>query len=116
MIIPILLLVLTVQQLAHSETANHCHTHRKINAADLVRTINQSPESTWKVRNILDLSIECQSKYDFPNFNTFRFDREKRRIEEFFYFIQLIYLIFFTGKLVIFFSFRRALTDSKKWI
>lgn len=48
--LPIFLLLLIVQQLGNCRSSNHCQVSRKkIKAEDIVRTINQSPRTTWKV-------------------------------------------------------------------
>ncbi|KAK7605421.1 hypothetical protein V9T40_007279 [Parthenolecanium corni] len=66
MIILTAFLVLTVQQVVDGEIPKRCYTYPKVNAEDLVESINESPKTTWKASTYglkeLDLHLLASTK------------------------------------------------------
>lgn len=82
MIILTSFLVLTVQQVVNGEISKHCYTHPKVNAEDLVRTINESPEPTWKVRNNKNPQSNVYTKYDSTFFGVIKFFSSRQALTD----------------------------------
>ncbi|KAK7605423.1 hypothetical protein V9T40_007281 [Parthenolecanium corni] len=84
-------LVLTVQQVVNGEISKHCYTYPKVIAEDLVRTINESPEPTWKASTYgfkeLDLNLLASTKLgvemdDLQTFSATEIEKLKKEAQK----------------------------------